>query len=314
MLATLILPDGTPCALNYNSWGDASATRTLFCVHGLTRNGMDFEKLAQSAVTQGFRVIAPDMPGRGKSPRLANPAFYNNVVNANLCLQLLASLKVTQVDWVGTSMGGMIALLVANQMPGLMRRLVLNDIGCVITASSLKRIGEYVGNNPALATFAEAEASLKLRTAPFGIPENEWAHFAEHSIEQTPEGFRLAYDPAIAQGFSAIEPMADIQLWPLWKAVKRIPTLLIRGEDSDLLTADVAQKMQATHPHLTRYNVSNAGHAPALLTEQEINTVIGFLCQPQPAPETASLHARFSMQNPAAKLKKFWSLVRQHLS
>ncbi len=277
MLATLALPDGTACQLAYHSWGAAESSRILFCAHGLTRNGMDFEKLAKSATTQGFRIIAPDMPGRGASPALANPALYNNVVNASLCAQLLAQLGIRQVDWIGTSMGGMIAMLVANQFPSVIKKLVLNDVGCVITSASLERIGEYVGVNPWLPTRAEAEAALKLRTAGFGIPEQEWAGFAEHSITQSEHGYRLAYDPAIALGFAALEPMADILLWPLWEAVKLIPTLLIRGEHSDLLTEETAQTMQHTHPALTRYNVPNVGHAPALLTDAEIITVLGFL-------------------------------------
>lgn len=276
MLATLTLPDATSCQLAVQGWGTQN-TRILFCVHGLTRNAMDFEKLAIAAAAQGFRVIAPDMPGRGKSPRLANPAFYNNVVNASLCIQLLAQLGVSQVDWVGTSMGGLIALLVANQVPGVMRKLVLNDVGCVISATSLKRIGEYVGVSPNYASFAEAEAALRIRTQPFAIPDADWLRFAHNSMEQTPDGFRLAYDPAIAQGFAVAEPVVDLQLWPLWEAVKQIPTLLIRGKTSDLLTEETAKMMQATHPNLTRYNVPGAGHAPALMTEAEIAAVLGFL-------------------------------------
>ena len=330
MLTTLTLPDATPCPLSYESWGDENSQHVLFCVHGLTRNAMDFEKLAQSAVAKGFRVIAPDMPGRGKSPNLANPAFYNNAINANLCLQLLVALGITpplkspplsgeamrlgvcayktlsrvvgviknilphsrlspplippqaggkqkQLYWVGTSMGGLIAMLVANQAPTLIRKLVLNDVGCVITAASLARIGEYVGKSPSFATFAEAEQLLRERTSGFAILESDWKRFAETSIVQEAGSFRLAYDPAVAKGFALPTPAADIQLWPLWKAMKIIPTLLIRGEKSDLLTEETARQMQATHPKLTRYNVPNAGHAPALLTEEEIATVLGFL-------------------------------------
>jgi len=277
MLAALTLPDATPTSLSYNQWGDENASRVLFCVHGLTRNSMDFEKLALAAAEKGFRVIAPDMPGRGKSPRLANPALYNNLVNANLCLQLLGLLKTSKVDWLGTSMGGMVAMLVANQFPGLIQKLVLNDVGCVVTAASLRRIGEYVGNSPSYASFFEAEAALKNRTQFFSVPNVEWPRFAENSIEQTADGFRLAYDPAIAQAFALPEPIADIELWPLWEAVKKIPTLLVRGEHSDLLSEETAVQMQATHPRLARFNVAGAGHAPALMTEIEIGAVLGFL-------------------------------------
>ncbi len=312
MLAALTLPDGTSCEVAYQEWG-AENSRILFCVHGLTRNGMDFEKLAIAAAAKGFRVIAPDMPGRGKSSRLANPALYNNMVNANLCIQLLTKLGIARVDWIGTSMGGLIAFLIANQAPTLIQKLVLNDVGCVVPAASLKRIGEYIGNSPNHATFAEAEAALKLRTQTFAIPDADWPRFAQNSIEQTAEGFRLAYDPAIAQAF-ALMPTKDIELWPLWKAVKKIPTLLIRGANSDLLLEGTAVQMQATHPNLTRYNVANAGHAPALLTEAEISVVLEFLCQPQSTSESAASSYQFSLKIRWPQWKKLWSRVRQHWS
>ena len=312
MLAALTLPDGTACEISYQEWGAENA-RVLFCVHGLTRNGMDFEKLALAAASKGFRVIAPDMPGRGKSPRLANPLLYNNMVNANLCIQLLAKLGITRVDWVGTSMGGLIAFLVANQLPGLIQKLVLNDVGCVVPAASLTRIGQYVGVSPNHATFAETEAALKLRTQAFAIPDADWPRFAENSIEQVPEGFRLAYDPAIAQAF-ALMPPKDIELWPLWKAVKKIPTLLIRGATSDLLLEGTAVQMQATHPNLTRTNVANAGHAPALMTEEEINAVLEFLCQPQSASGSAASAHQFSLKIQWPGWKKLWLRARQYWS
>lgn len=312
MLATLTLPDGTPCQLAYEEWG-AHGNRVLFCVHGLTRNGMDFEKLAIAAAAAGYRVIAPDMPGRGKSPDLANPLLYNNMVNASLCLQLLAHLGITHVDWVGTSMGGLIAFLVANQAPGLIQTLVLNDVGCVVPAASLTRIGQYVSNSPAYPSFAEAEAALKLRTEPFGIPDADWPRFAHNSISHSPEGFRLAYDPAIGQAF-ALMPPKDIELWPLWKAVKRIPTLLIRGEKSDLLLEGTAIQMQASHPNLTRYNVIGRGHAPALMTEAEISTVLSFLQHAQSTAGSAAQPHPFSLKIQWPGWKKLWSRARQYWS
>lgn len=249
----------------------------LFCVHGLTRNSMDFEVLGEAFAAKGFRVIAPDMPGRGKSVRLADSKLYNNMVNANLCLQLLVQFGIKQVDWLGTSMGGMIAMLIANQAPGVISKLILNDVGCMIPAASIARINEYVGVSPTYPTFSEAEASLKMRTAPFAIPEVNWKRFAENSIEQAEGGYRLAYDPAIALSFKSFEPGKDIEFWPLWEAMKPIPTLLIRGEHSDLLLEETAKTMQATHPRLTRLNIAGAGHAPALMTELEIAAIGQFL-------------------------------------
>lgn len=275
MLVHLTLPENGACDVYLHQWGDEQSTRIMFCVHGLTRNGMDFEKLSKVAADKGFRVIAPDMPGRGKSPALANPVLYNNMVNASLCLQILAQLGITQVDWVGTSMGGMIALLIANQAPHYIRKLVLNDIGCMVPATALKRITEYA-TAAVYGQFTEAETALKIRTQPFAIPDTEWKHFAENSIEHTAQGYRIAYDPAIIQIIAASD-IQDVNLWPLWEKVKPIPTLLIRGENSDLLSEETATAMQQTHPQLTRYNVAGAGHAPALMREAEINAVLGFL-------------------------------------
>ena len=277
MLAALTLPDGTACSMHYRRWGHENAATTLFAVHGLTRNSRDFEKLALVAARNNIQIIAPDMPGRGDSPNFQNPALYNNMVYAMLCQLLIKQLGLKDIAWLGTSMGGMIALLVAAQAPGLIRTLILNDVGCVVTAASLRRIGDYVGSNPVFSTLPEAEKLLAERTASFGIRPEDWADFAAGSITHTHAGYRLSYDPAIATIFKGADTTKDIELWPLWEAVKTIPTLLIRGEHSDLLTEETAQKMQATHPNLTRYNVANAGHAPALLTDTEISAVLAFL-------------------------------------
>lgn len=277
MLIGLTLPDQTPLSLTCHTWGNPNPNRTLFCVHGLTRNGLDFEPLALAAAAQGFFVIAPDMPGRGQSPHLANSALYNNAVNASLCFQLLTHFGIRQVNWIGTSMGGLVAMILASQSPQIFRRLVLNDVGCVVTAASLKRIGSYVGESPVFKSYSEAEQLLRLRTQPFAIPAEQWTRFAEHSIEIAPQGYRLAYDPAIALALNTGEEPKDIELWPLWEKMRAIPTLLIRGEHSDLLTRETAQKMKESHPNLLLQEIAGAGHAPALMTDAEIHLILEFL-------------------------------------
>lgn len=277
MLVELTLPDNTACPIHVHQWGEDENSPVLFCVHGLTRHGLDFDKLAHAAASQGFRVIAPDMPGRGKSPPLANLAFYNNAINASLCAQLLMKLAIANVYWVGTSMGGIIALLLANQMPGVIRKLVLNDVGCLVPVSALQRIKDYASDITSFATYDKAEEALAARTATFGIPQSEWELFAKNSIMEKAGRYHLAYDPAILTALSPKDIAEDISLWPLWEAIKPIPTLLIRGEQSDLLSEEIAGQMQASHPNLTRYNVANAGHAPSLLSDAEINTILGFV-------------------------------------
>lgn len=263
--------------MHYVEWGNENTPRTVLCVHGLTRNGRDFDVLAAALAEKGFRVICPDIVGRGVSPNFKNPASYNNLTYAADCLYLLQQRGIKQVEWIGTSMGGMIALLVANQAPGLMRSLVLNDVGCLIEASAIARIAEYVAKPNMFATKDEAIAALRARTLPFSIPEKYWDDFATHSIKWCTEGFRLAYDPAIGQAMGALTNGGQpVLLWPLWEAVKPIPTLLVRGEVSDLLSKEVAAQMIATHPKLELYEVANAGHAPALMSEAEIEKIIVF--------------------------------------
>jgi pimeloyl-ACP methyl ester carboxylesterase len=316
MLARLTLPGGGACDLSYEEWGDSRSPRILFCVHGLTRNAMDFEKIGKAAAAKGFRVIAPDMPGRGKSPKLANAKLYNNLVYASLCQQLLGILGIKHVDWLGTSMGGIIALITANQEPRLIERLILNDVGMVITGASLARIGEYVGLAPSFATRAEAEQQLRSRTATFGIPEAEYQSFLGHSIAQENGAFTLNYDPRIAEVFKEADTTKDIDLWFLWKAVRLIPTLLIRGERSDLLTEETAAQMKATHPMLTRFDVMGVGHAPALLTPPEADHIMQFLQRYRSLPARAGLRCLrlLSPYNQAVQLKKLVSRARRHSS
>jgi len=313
MLARLTLPDGSICNLSYEQWGDTHSDRVLFCVHGLTRNALDFEKIGHAASERGYLVIAPDMPGRGKSEWLANSANYNNLVYASLCSQLLGIMNIKHVDWLGTSMGGIVGLIMANQMPTLIQKLVLNDVGCIITAASLARIGEYVGLSPNFVSFAEAEEALRIRTLPFAIPANDWRYFARNSIQQTETGFRLAYDPAIGDVFKTAYPAKDVDLWPLWGAVKLIPTLLIRGQQSDLLTEETAMDMKYAHHMLTRYNVPNAGHAPSLMATHDIVAIIGFLNRYRSLPVRGGLRLLRSISpyNQAVKIKKLAAWIKR---
>ncbi|NBO18491.1 MAG: alpha/beta fold hydrolase [Proteobacteria bacterium] len=263
--------DGAPghslsCAL----WGDA-AKPALLCVHGLTRNGRDFDYMAQDLAAEYF-VICPDVPGRGKSPWLADISQYNNTVYLADILQLLARLNLTRVHWLGTSMGGILGLLAANAAPGLLASLVLNDIGCVVPGHGLMRIRESAKLPPDFATREACEAAFRMRTATFGITEEaHWQHLLAHSIEQTPDGrWRLAYDPGIfTAAFVGDAPIADVDLWPLWPAAQKLPMLLLRGAQSDILLADTARAMQATHERLMLREFDGVGHAPALMDEKE---------------------------------------------
>ena len=261
-------------------WGDPTSARTVLCVHGLTRNGRDFDYLAQALAATGRRIICPDMPGRGKSGWLSSPAGYNNAAYVGDIVHILTSLGIPRVEWIGTSMGGIIALMMAASAPGLISSLVLNDLGAVISAVGLTRIMGYAGNRLIFATRAEAEASMRTIFASFGIQKEEhWQHMFTHSLRQEADGrFVLAYDPAIIASLpQPAGQIQDVELWPFMAGIMATPTLLVRGAQSDLLTHETALAMKEKMPLLTLYEVPEAGHAPSLMEERDITVIRNWL-------------------------------------
>ncbi len=261
--------------LAYTAWGEAGRLPPVLCVHGLTRNGRDFDRLAAALAARGRYVVCPDMPGRGASDRLSNPALYDIPTYAVACSHLIATLGVEAVDWVGTSMGGLIGMSLA-AMPGTpIHRLVLNDVGALIPAPALARIKAYVGADPAFADMAALEAHLRKVYAAFGpMTEEDWRHFAAFSARKARDGtIRLHYDPAIAV------PMPDVaqevDLWPLWQRITA-PVLLLRGETSDLLLPETAARM-AERLGVTLHTVPGVGHVPGLVDAHQIGLVSDFL-------------------------------------
>jgi pimeloyl-ACP methyl ester carboxylesterase len=263
--------------MSYLEWGSRESTRVLICAHGLTRCGRDFDFLAQ-ALGSDYRVICPDIPGRGESDWLKNPLEYSVPVYVADMVTLIARLDVEAVDWVGTSLGGMIGMGLAALPESPIRRLVLNDVGPLITAVSLERIGEYVGKAPRLPSLAAAEMLVRAVSLPFGPhSDEEWRFLTEHVVKTEADGgvvFR--YDPAIAVAFNARKPHQDVDLWPMYDAI-RCPTLVLRGAESDLLTAETAKAMTVRGPKAKLVEFSGVGHAPTLIHEDQIAAVRAFL-------------------------------------
>ena len=261
----------------YNEWGARDNPRVVVCVHGLTRNARDFDRLA-AALAGHYRVICPDVVGRGCSGRLRDPAGYAIPQYVADMVTLLARLDVEAVDWVGTSMGGLIGMALAAQPGAPLRRLVLNDVGPLITQESLKRIGEYVGSDPTWATLAEAEAYVRAISAPFGpLRDADWRFLTETSVVQRTDGrWGFRYDPAIAAPFRAACGEQDIDLWPVYQAIA-CPTLAIRGAESDLLTRATWQRMGEVGPRAQLAEVAGVGHAPMFMDEAQIALVRDFL-------------------------------------
>ena len=267
-------PDGE-YGLSYADWDKPGAARTIICVHGLTRNGRDFDHLA-TVLQDHARVICPDIVGRGLSDALADPENYALPTYVAHMLQLLGKLELGEVDWVGTSMGGLIGMGVAASGAPI-RRLVLNDIGPFIPKAALERINVYLGLSLSFASLEALEAHLREIHAGFGpLSDAEWRHLAEHSASRREDGtFRLSYDQRLGEPMKR-GPIEDVDLWPVWDQI-RCPVLVLRGAQSDLLLAATAEEMTRRGPGAEVVEIDGTGHAPALMAKDQIEIVRDWL-------------------------------------
>jgi pimeloyl-ACP methyl ester carboxylesterase len=279
----------------YWEWGDASADHVVICVHGLTRQGRDFDVLAQALLARSaesgrpIRVVCPDVAGRGQSDWLPDPQAYQLAVYAADMLELIVHLKPATLDWVGTSMGGLIGIAVcnhANSVGAKVRRLVLNDVGPQIAWGALVRIGSYVGKTMEFASFDMAAEALSTVSRGFGPHSREqWEQLCRHMLKPSlnPGGsVVLHYDPKIAVVLQSMTEesarQGETALWALYDAIEA-KTLLLRGAQSDLLLADTAQQMQKRGPRAQLVEFSDVGHAPTLVTPNQFACVVDFLLQ-----------------------------------
>ncbi len=260
----------------YTEWGDPDNDRVLLCVHGLTRNGRDFDFLA-GALLQDYRVVCPDIVGRGCSGWIDVKEDYGYPTYCTDMAALIARLDVQQVDWIGTSMGGLIGLLLAAQPNTPIRRLVLNDIGPFVPKTALERIAVYVGTDPRFDALEDVASYLREVHAGFGaLTAEQWNHLARHSARKTQDGsYALHYDPGIAVPFTS-GPQVDVNLWSVWDKVQG-PVLVLRGGDSDLLLAQTTAEMQKRGPQAEVVKFPGVGHAPALMSDDQIAVVRDWL-------------------------------------
>ncbi|AJP49521.1 hypothetical protein PG1C_08005 [Rugosibacter aromaticivorans] len=301
----------------YTEWGAADAAQTIICVHGLTRNSHDFDALA-AELSRTCRVACPDVVGRGASDWLEHKNDYGFALYQSDAAALIARLTapppssggflssllersakedrvrenpLPQVDWVGTSMGGLIGMMLAARTGSPIRRLVLNDVGPLVPWRALHRLHREHGNeNPHFADLEEAEQYLRETCVNFGpLTDEQWRDVTRHSVVlQSAGGFRLGWDPAIigaipAQGLEGVTLsmnfLSGIDMWPIWDKV-RCPVLVLRGGDSDLLTPDTVERMQKSGPQVQVVEFPGVGHAPWLMSEEQIAVVRDFLLAP----------------------------------
>ncbi|MDX2220447.1 MAG: alpha/beta hydrolase [Burkholderiales bacterium] len=261
----------------YNDWGHPGNQRVLICAHGLTRNARDFDDLASSLYDQ-YRVICFDAVGRGRSDWLANKADYNYPQYAADAGTVIARTGAPVVDWVGTSMGGILGMILAAMPNSPIRRLVINDVGSMVPRASLERIGAYVGKSMEFENEEALVAAVKA-TSPFGpLSQTQWTHVATSGARRLEGGrWQFSYDPGIAEVLGkAIH--ADIDLSAYWDKVT-CPVLLTRGADSDLLLPDTFKAMCA-RPNVKGVEFPGVGHAPMFMDAGQIRVVRDFLLAP----------------------------------
>ena len=271
----------------YWEWGDPANPNVVVCVHGLSRQGRDFDTLARDLCGE-YRVVCPDVVGRGRSDWLADPMGYAVPTYVADMVTLLARLDAQQVDWVGTSMGGLIGLSLASLAGAPIRRLVLNDVGPTIQWAAIERIGTYLGAPVRWRSLDEAADAMWAVSQGFGPHTRElWLALSRPQLVPVAAGegggFKPHYDPAIAVPFRALTPeMATAGEAMLWQAWERITAevLLLRGAESDLLSAETAQRMTQRGPRTRLVSFDGVGHAPTLVAPDQRGAVVDFLRSP----------------------------------
>jgi pimeloyl-ACP methyl ester carboxylesterase len=267
--------------MKYKEWGDPNNPKVLVCVHGVTRVSDDFDNLARE-MCQHYRVVCPDVAGRGRSGWLQNPQYYQLPQYVSDMVTLLARLNAETIHWVGTSMGGLIGIGLAGLQDNPVRKLVINDVGPTLDADALKRIGAYIGYAARFATFEEAVSYIRTISQPFGPhTDEEWRKLAADVLRQDKDGQWVRhYDLGLAIPFKSASPEATKQAEAmLWASYDRIacPTLLIRGKESDLLSPEVAHVMTERGPKATLVELEGIGHAPTFTHADQIAIVKNFL-------------------------------------
>ncbi|MBN3755925.1 alpha/beta hydrolase [Paraburkholderia sp. Tr-20389] len=258
----------------YTEWGAPDNPRVLVCVHGLTRSGRDFDRLA-AALSSVYRVVCPDVVGRGLSSWLVNPAYYGIPQYVGDMVTLVARLGVESVDWFGTSMGGLIGMAFAGLKDSPVRKMIVNDVGPHVEPASIERIGSYLGQPVSFATQQEAIDHAALLAESFGpLTPDEWREINTPLVHERDGVWRFRYDPRIAEPFRQTTPelaaLGEAALWQSFAAIEG-PVLVVRGEQSDLLSRETVAQMIAKGRNVASVEIPAVGHAPAFLSADQID-------------------------------------------
>lgn len=272
----------------YWQWGDDNSDHVIICAHGLSRQGRDFDILAQAlfdAASGKLRVVCPDVVGRGKSDWLEDPMGYQIPQYAADMLALINQLQPKTLDWVGTSMGGLIGMVVCGQpdlpLPVPVRKLILNDVGPAIEWLAIQRIGQYLGKTAQFESVQHAADAMWAISSSFGPHTKEqWLALSQPMVKPNGTGFAMHYDPAIAIPFGAATEASTKQgeamLWSLYDNIKA-QTLITRGALSDLLSIATAEAMTLRGPKAQLVEFAGVGHAPTFVAADQVKTAVDFL-------------------------------------
>lgn len=265
--------------ISYSAWGNPDAEKVLLCVHGLNRNSRDFDFVAAKMITHDYYVIAPDLPGRGNSDYLNDPRGYSLECNIADLNALLCQLQITKFDFLGVSLGGILGMMLASLPQNKVRKLVLSDIGAEVEFAGVARIAAYSVQQPDFATYSEACEYLRSLSSNDGIYQEEvWQHMFVNSFQKNHSGrFELKRDLRLATSLASTMNGSDnLEFWSFWERVV-VPTLVIHGAHSDLLSTATLQKMHHQNPHTEVLTVKDAGHSPYLYREEHLARIAQFI-------------------------------------
>jgi pimeloyl-ACP methyl ester carboxylesterase len=266
--------------IHYLEWGDEKKFKTqetLLCVHGITRNARDFDYLAGKLCKQ-YRVVCPDVVGRGDSDHLGSDDGYNYLqYNADMNA-LIARLGVTELNWIGTSMGGIIGMVLASLPQSPIRRLVINDIGPEVDRNVLMSLSQNMEAKEDFDSLEDVEAYLRVIYSEFApMSDEDWTHITKHACRRTRQGkWRLKIDTFVGEAFRKSITFLNVDMWDAWEQIS-CPVLILRGKDSTFLTEEVAERMLSTGPKTTLVEFENTGHTPTLRNDEQVNVIADWL-------------------------------------